>query len=77
MTEDFSEEVEFDPEIDHDPNDAIDLDYDEDGDIDDAEETGNDQVEEEGEEVEGAEPVPDELAEEDIFSAENEIEEEA
>lgn len=68
MTE---EETSFDPEVDIDPNDAIELDYDEET---DTEETpANDQVDEPGEEVEGASPVDDSFEDAEPDSAENEI----
>lgn len=66
---------EFDPEVDHDPNDAIELDYDESTDTED--QPGNNQVDDSDfEAVEGAEPVDEGCADVEPDSAEDEVAEE-
>ena len=65
---------EFDPEVDHDPNDAIELDFDEETDTED--QPDNEQADEDFEPVEGAEPVYEDSADEEPDSAEDEVAEE-
>ena len=65
-----------DPEVDIDPQDALELDYDEAGDIADVDAEPNDQVDDDFEHVEGAEPVDEDSADEEPDSAEDEVAEE-
>lgn len=70
----MSDTPEYDPEIDIDPNEAIELDYDEETDTDEDPKNDADHPYE-PEEVEGAEPVDEAVADAEIPSAEDEIEE--
>lgn len=55
-----------DPNVDIDPQDAIDADYDEAGDIEDPEGADRPDLDGDAEHVEGAEPVDETLADEEI-----------